>query len=349
MLGRGLSFTVLNLSTLAVSLLISYMLCILGGPSAEHWVAGAVAGQALFAFIAYIVFFRNYRRALLIPRPSSKQLQSLVHFCWPLAIAVGLQWAHMQGYRFVLADRFGLQELGLFVAGYSLAAAFISAGETILTTWFQPQFYRSVNSANKAERDVAWAAYAARMIPAVLLGCTALIASSNLLPRVMLGPQYHEVGNYVLLGCFAECGRMLVAIYGLHAHQHMTTRGLIFPNALGAVCAALGLTTAFVFFDLGISSAPVFVALGCVLVIWMLWWTGLRHDKHARLRSGRLFVQALGLFGAAVVSFKLLVALDIRTAHEALLAGVLVFMTWLVFSICMRSDLMGHSPNGNKV
>ena len=45
MLGRGLSFTVLNLSTLAVSLLISYMLCILGGPSAEHWVAGAVAGQ----------------------------------------------------------------------------------------------------------------------------------------------------------------------------------------------------------------------------------------------------------------------------------------------------------------
>ena len=75
----------------------------------------------------------------------------------------------------------------------------------------------------------------------------------------------------------------------------------------------------------------------------------MRHDKHARLCSARLFVQALGLFGAAVVSFKLFVALDIRTAHEALLAGVLVFMTWLVFSICMRSDLMGHSPNGNKV
>ena len=345
MLGRSLSFTAINLSTLSASLLSSYFFCTWGGASAEHWVSGAVAGQALFTLVAYFVFFRNYRGAMLIPRPSSKQIHSLIHFCWPLAVAVGLQWAHMQGYRFVLADRFGLEELGLFVAGYSLAAAFLSAGETILTTWFQPLFYRSVNSSNKAERDVAWAAYATRMIPAVLLGCTALIASSNLLPRVMLGPQYHEVGNYVLLGCFAECGRMLVGIFGLHAHQHMTTRRLIFPNALGAICTALGLAAAFAFFDLGISSAPVFAALGCVLVILMLWWTGLRHDKYARLRGGRLLAQALALLGAAIVSLKLVMSLEIRTTQEALLAGIFVFMTWLAFSIYMRHDLIGHKPN----
>lgn len=341
-LGRVWSFSALNLTTLSVSLLISYILCNWEGASAEHWVAGSVAGQALSSVVAYFIFFKNYHTVLPNLRPSSKQIQNLYHFCWPLAVAVGLQWVHMQGYRFFLADHFGLQELGLFVAGYNLAASFLSAGESILTTWFQPQFYRSVNSVNEAERDKAWAAYAERMVPAVLLGCTALIASSNLLPIVMLGPKYHEVGNYVLIGCFTECGRMLVSIYGLHAHQHMSTRGVIFPNALGAVFAVLGITAASSFSGLGISSGPAFAALGCILVIGMLWWTGVRHDKHARLRGDRLFVQGIVLFSAAVIAFKLIMLLEIKTTQEALLAGLIVFVVWLAIAICLHKDLMGH-------
>jgi hypothetical protein len=309
-------------------------------------VAGTVAGQALLAGLAYWVFFKNYRAAQWIPYPSASQRYRLLHFCWPISIAVGLQWAHMQGYRFVLADRFGLEEFGLFAAGYSVAAAFLSAGETILTTWFQPRFYRSVNSENPSERNAAWAAYAARMIPAALLGCSALIATSSLLPRVMLGPQYHEVGNYVLLGCFAEFGRMVIGIYVLHSHQHMSTRSLILPNALGAVAAAFGLTCAIVFFDAGIAAAPVFAACGCILVALMLWWTGLRLDKHTHLDGGRLTAQALGLFAAAVVVLQLLAKLPVKTTLEALLASLLVFMVWMAFAFFMRHDLLGRSQNG---
>ena len=345
MLGRGLIFTLLNLCTLSVSLFLSYFLCAWVGTSAEHWLAGAVAGQAIMAVVAYIFFFKKYRGVLIIQGPSSKQFRVLVRFCWPLAIAVGLQWGHMQGYRYVLADRFGLQELGLFVAGYSLAAAFLSAGETILTTWFQPKFYRALNSADSVEREIAWAGYAESMIPALFLGCTVTIATSSLLPKFTLGPQYHDVGHYVLLGCLAECGRILVGIYGLHAHQHMKTQNLILPNALGAIGTALGLTAAFVFLDIGIEAAPICVAFGCLVVILVLWWTDLRNDKYAQLRSRRLFVKTIGLFGAAVVSHKIIASLEIRTALDAFLASLPVFMAWFVFAICMRHDLMGYSSD----
>ena len=116
-----------------------------------------------------------------------------------------------------------------------------------------------------------------------------------------------------------------------------------------AADAPSGLTGATVFFNAGIAAAPVFVAFGCVLVVLMLWWTGLRHDKHARLHGGKLLAQALGLFAVAVVVLDLLAELSIDTALDAVLACLLVFLVWMVFAFFMRRDLLGGSGKGVEI
>ena len=341
MLGRSASFTILNVSTLMASIFFSYLACIWWGATAEHWLIGPVIAQAIFSIVAYRVFFEKINKIPLFRRPTSAQVNSLLYFCWPISIAAGFNWMHMQGYRFVIADRFGLEEFGYFVAGYNLAAAFLSAGETILTTWFQPRFYSSVNSINKMERDAAWATYAARMIPATLLCSSGLVATSDLLPRIILGPMYHDVGYYLMLGCFAELARMWVSIYVLHAHKHMSTRKLILPSAVGALVTGLGIFLSIFLLDIGIAAAPVVVCIACILVVILLWYTGPRLELQCRLPVGRIFTQALVLFSVAIIVKYLISNLTVNTMQDALLVGLIVFMAWLIFTFLLRNDLFG--------
>jgi O-antigen/teichoic acid export membrane protein len=202
-------------------------------------------------------------------------------FCWPIGLAVLLQWLHMQGYRFLLAERFGLAQLGLYAAGYNVAASLITAMETLLTTWYQPIFYRMANSTDPAQRDQAWSSYASVMLPVSTLGMTALVAVSPSLPKVLLGAAFHGAGQYVLLGALAEWARMLVGLVGLNAHRHMSTRQLIAPNLVGMVATYVVLFATIT--SWGLRAAPVAMFAGSFTVIAYLWFRTYRDDAHAKL------------------------------------------------------------------
>lgn len=282
MVQRVQAFTVLTIGTLITSLGMSVWLNHSTTPSAEHWLAGTLLGQTLFGAIAYAVFFRNR------PSPRCGQLRIdrtqwnvMLSFCWPIGLAVLLQWLHMQGYRFLLAERFGLAQLGLYAAGYNVAASLISAMETLLTTWYQPIFYRMANSPDAAQRDQAWSVYASVMLPVSALGMTALVAVSPSLPKVLLGAAFHDAGRYVMLGALAEWARMLVGLVGLNAHRHMSTRRLIVPNLLGMIATYLVLLATIT--PLGLAAAPVAMFVGSCTVIAYLWLHTYRDDPHAKL------------------------------------------------------------------
>lgn len=299
MVQRVQAFTVLTIGTLITSLGISVWLNHAATPSAERWLAGTLLGQTLFGAIAYVVFFRN-RPARQEPlRIGRAQWNAMLAFCWPIGLAVLLQWLHMQGYRFLLAERFGLAQLGLYAAGYNVAASLISAMETLLTTWYQPIFYRMANSTDPAQRDQAWSAYASVMLPASTLGMTALVAVSPSLPKVLLGEAFHGAGQYVLLGALAEWARMLVGLVGLNAHRRMSTRQLIAPNLAGMIATYAVLFAAIS--TLGLVAAPVAMFAGSFTVIAYLWFHTYRDDTHARLawRS----IGGLGLVAAVFAAF----------------------------------------------
>jgi O-antigen/teichoic acid export membrane protein len=141
----------------------------------------------------------------------------------------------------------GLANLGLFVTGFGIAAGISAGFESIISTYFQPLFYRKVNSNIKEERDGAWREYAASVLPSMALTAVLIVALAPELTQLLLGPAYRDTYQYVRWGAFAELARMSTGVFALFAHAKMMTRILIYPNLLGAI---LSVILVWIFIDL---------------------------------------------------------------------------------------------------
>ncbi|GAA5163862.1 hypothetical protein [Viridibacterium curvum] len=302
MIGRVRGFMALTLLTLFGGLLASWSLGHFSGlHSALSWLAGAIMAQAVFGLVAYRIFFKRPESA--VPdMPRAVQLSSLFDFCWPVALAVAFNWVHMQGYRFLLAEEGGLAELGLFAAGYGIAAAVLAAVEMILGTRLQPLFYRRANSADVAERGQAWAAYARALVPAATLAAAAVMAAAPDLTPVMLGPEYVGASRYVALGACAEWARMMIGIFSLNSHLHMNTRRLILPNLGGAVVSTLLIVCLLP--AQGLMVAPLAVMAGGLLIIVALYC-------FARAGADRMRLDVAGLVSGLVLSVLLVAGMSV--------------------------------------
>lgn len=242
LLGHRNWFIGLTLATVASGFVLATLLSYLVSPSAEYWLLGLLLGQVIVALLSARIFFNRVKaQTAPIRRPSPAQLRVLYGFGWPLAVAAGMMWLQSQSYRFFMGDALGLAQLGLFVAGYGISAGLIAGFEAVLTTYFQPLFYRRVGSGDGAVQGEAWSAYAAAILPSAVLFGLFLAAAAPDLVRLLLAPQYASAAQYVLWGALAETARLATGVYGLVAHAKMNTRLLLLPNAAGVTVAALAM------------------------------------------------------------------------------------------------------------
>lgn len=233
-------FVALTLVTIGSGLLSSWLLVRAFEPVAEYWLLGLLIGQAVFAVIGAKLFFDKLQPEIPVQAPSGAHLKLLFHFAWPVAISVGFNWLQTQGYRFFVADSLGLAALGLFVAGYGISAGLMAAFESVLTTYFQPKFYKRVSNNNLAEQSLAWNEYAGAILPSLMLVTFLLAGLAPEFTRFMVGPAYQSSSQYVIWGVLAEGARVLAGVYSMSAHAKMKTRLLLVPNFIGAViCIAL--------------------------------------------------------------------------------------------------------------
>lgn len=233
-------FVALTLATIGAGLVSSFLLVRAFEPTAEYWLFGLLIGQAVLAVIGVKLFFDKLRPEAPIAIPSRAHLGLLFHFAWPVAISVGFNWLQTQGYRFFVADSLGLVALGLFVAGYGISAGLVAAFESVLTTYFQPRFYKRVSNNNLAEQSLAWNKYAGAILPSLMLVTFLLAGLAPELTRFMLGSAYQSASQFVVWGVLAEGARVAAGVYSMSAHAKMKTQLLLLPNLLGAViCIAL--------------------------------------------------------------------------------------------------------------
>jgi O-antigen/teichoic acid export membrane protein len=230
---RGWFFT-LTLATIATGLICSYLLVLNFAATAEFWLLGLLIGQTVFAGVGTKLFFDRLNPIKPTLFPNKHQLWILFQFAWPIAISVGFNWLQTQGYRLLVFDSLGLVDLGLFVAGYGISAGLMAAFESVLTTYFQPRFYKSVSNDDVHEQTLAWNEYAAAILPSVLLVAFLLVGLAPELTRIMVGPAYQSVSQYVVWGVIAEGSRVVMGVYSLAAHAKMKTSLLILPNMMGA-------------------------------------------------------------------------------------------------------------------
>jgi len=234
-------FVILTLGSVSLALLMSVGFSYWWGGTAQMWLAGQLSGQFFFAVIGGGIFFhyvRLQRKEVVAPEVLSlnyKKVWGLFSFSWPLTIAVLLTWVQSQSYRFVTQDLIGLDELGLFVMGYGLSASLLGLAESVLSSYFIPNFYKRVSNSSDAEKARAWFNYARAVMPTVLIMMAFVLSTSDELTHILLDEKFGHAAQYVLWGVLAEATRVIVGVYALLAHAAMNTKKLMFPNILGAV------------------------------------------------------------------------------------------------------------------
>jgi O-antigen/teichoic acid export membrane protein len=238
LLGDSGRFMLLTVATMLASFCFATLLVKAGQPLAQYWLLGLIIGQALLGLIGTQVLFGRLRAGA--PRSaarsmSASQLQALFSFAWPVTIAAGFGWVQAQGYRYLVEDRLGLTQLGLFVAGYGVSSGILAGLESVLTAYFQPRLYRDVSAADSEHKGLVWRRYAAAVMPSMLLTVMAIVALAPELTRIFLGASFQSAAKYVVWGALAEAARLLIAVYSLIAHVYMRTQLLIVPNVLGAL------------------------------------------------------------------------------------------------------------------
>lgn len=298
MLERVRPFVIFTIGTLALGLIFSYTLVKWLHSNAITWLSGSILSQMVFSFLAYKVFFREISNDIRTPIENDSYWR-LYNFAWPISIAVGLNWLHMQGYRFILANQFGLAELGLFSAGYTLAASLTTACESITTAWFQPRFYREIHSSSKLIRKQAWSKYASTMLPLSILASSGIFMTSPYLATIMLGPDYQSVAPYVMMGALAEWGRTLFNIFSLDSHANMNTRRLIIPSALGMSATYVALIAPIQLKML--NAVPLAVLAGCLLMSVVIRLTFSKNEDNSPIDWNITFITLLGVFGVSLI------------------------------------------------
>lgn len=243
LLGHRGWFIVLTVATTVMSLIFAVMLAQVFSPNAENWLSGLLIGQLIVGLIGMRIYYGKLQGAVSGNNTHLKlsylHIHNLLKFAWPVAIAVGLGWIQSQGYRYLMEERLGLVELGLFVAGYGISSGLTSGFESIFTTYFQPKFYKRISNNNISEQSHAWIEYAQAILPSLLLTSILIIATAPELTQILLGSDYRQSAQFVVWGALAELARISTGVFGMVAHARMNTKLLLLPNLVGAVMVIL--------------------------------------------------------------------------------------------------------------
>jgi O-antigen/teichoic acid export membrane protein len=315
--------------------------------TAEVWILGLMLGQLAVGLVGLHLFYqrllpnshKSKRKQIL----DKRKISGLLAFAWPLALAVSLGWIQSQSYRFIAEQKMGLANLGLFVTGFGIAAGISAGFESVISTYFQPIFYKKVNSSSKQESEGAWTEYAASVLPSMALTAVLIVALAPELTQILLGPAYRDTYQYVRWGAFAELARMSTGVFALVAHAKMMTRILIYPNLLGSVLSVILVWT---FIDLsGADGIGLALALSSLA---MLIFTVLITRRLVSLAVAPRSVFILLAMGVALIGIPKLMYVMIGEVSGLAATLAIVGVTGMAFLMFQLRLLKGVLTSKNK-
>lgn len=211
---------------------------------AEFWLTGIVLGQVL-AWILSLVAMRGLPHRPTAsdddqPPASTFTLTQVWAFAAPIVPITLAYWCQTDGFRFVLQQRAGTAEVGLFAVAFALGGTPLLAAERLLVDLLSPAFYRETASRNLDRMKEAWEEYASRLLPCMVVSVALVGGSGMLLGRVLLSQSFAQVSVYAVYGalfraCFVGVGALL-----LWTHAVERTGTPLLAYVAGGAVAMLG-------------------------------------------------------------------------------------------------------------
>lgn len=241
-LGFRASAVIWGVVTTATALIASLMLTH-WMPSASAWFLGQFVGMATGAYFAKRILYQQAE----IKKGFESRLPLLnravvLTYCLPLAIATGLMWLQLSGYRFLIDRYWGLEQLALLAVGIQLSGQILAVAEALAMQFLYPYFFRRVT--NYQDADSVASAYSDllnTLIPVYLVLTAVLLLSAPYLLRVLVSEQYLAASRLVMLGALIDMCRMVGNLLSNAAHVKRQTKYLSYPYAAGATLSLLAI------------------------------------------------------------------------------------------------------------
>lgn len=252
--------------------LASSILLVVWSPSATAWFAGQAIGMAVGALGAKYVLRRHAVRSKhsLIGLPLLDR-HTVLTYCLPLALATGLMWLQLSGYRFVIEGYWGLAQLGFLAVGLQLAGQIWALAESLATQFLYPLFYRRISAHEKqAEVELAFSDLLNTLVPVYFVLTGLLILSAPYLLKVLVASQFHDAITFVMLGAGIELCRVLGNLLSNAAHVRRKTKSLTLPYAAGAMISLVLIYFAGAW-QMGIVWAGAALIMGAVAMLMVMW------------------------------------------------------------------------------
>jgi O-antigen/teichoic acid export membrane protein len=222
--------------------LVSSILLVVWSQSATAWFAGQAIGMGVGALGAKYVLRQHAKQSELdVSALPLLDKRTILSYCLPLALATGLMWLQLSGYRFAIESYWGLAQLGFLAVGLQLAGQIWGLAESLSTQFLYPLFYRRVSAhENLTEVDLAFSDLLNTLVPVYLVLAGLTILSAPYLLKLLVAPQFRDALNFVMLGAGIELCRVLGNLFSNAAHIRRKTKSLALPYAVGSM-TSLGL------------------------------------------------------------------------------------------------------------
>lgn len=298
MLGFRAASVLWSTITIAIALASSVLL-VIWLPTATAWFAGQVVGMGVGALGAKYVLQQfakqsNHSESTL----SLLNKHTVITYCLPLAVATGLMWLQLSGYRFVIKSYWGLAQLGFLAVGLQLAGQVFALAESLAMQFLYPLFYRRVSKhENLEEVELAFSDLLNTLVPVYFVLTGLVIFSAPYLLKILVAAQFQNAIFFVKLGAGIELCRMLGNLLSNAAQVKRKTKSLALPYAVGAI------TSLFLIYFAGVQQMEITwacmgLAIGAVAMLMVMLMT-----MH---RQVRFSLNKVRCFGGAVVMFAMI-------------------------------------------
>ncbi|MBU2896907.1 hypothetical protein [Vibrio hepatarius] len=266
-LAKNVKFTITLSSIVVFGLIASVLSIYVNDFKAYYWLLGLYISQVLS--IPIVIF-------LLVEQPINKfekyllkiDYLKIIKFITPLAFVSLVIWLQTTGYRYIVEDKFGVENLAYIALGLSISSSIFSAFESVLTQVFKPNFIKKISLDESPENRVKqWNIMLNNIMPIYIFLGVFIISNYELFPYFLLGSDYSSVGLYIVLGVFIEFFKVFKNHIGLIGHATYNTKSLIMPN----IIPALSLIPITFFVDSeGMYQIPIYILLFLLISIFYI-------------------------------------------------------------------------------
>lgn len=210
-------------------------------PFATAWLAGQAVGMGIGAMGAKYILRQH---ALGISTAQGVwaliDKRTVLSYCLPLALATGLMWLQLSGYRFLIEGYWGLAQLGFMAVGLQLAGQLSALAESLATQFLYPLFYRRVSAYEEHDAVVfAFSDLLNTLVPVYFVLTGLIVLSAPYLLKLLVAAQFQDAIAFVMLGAGIELCRVLGNLLSNAAHIRRKTTSLALPYAAGAVTSLM--------------------------------------------------------------------------------------------------------------